>query len=333
MASSLLMKRIGRRNGFTLGSLFGILGALVCALAIHLQSFVLLCAGTAVIGIYNATGQYYRFTAADVANADFKSRAISMVLAGGIIGAVIGPETSKITKDLWTPFLGSFLSLAVFCAIAIVVQRMMDIPAPSEAEQSSSGRPFAEIARQPAFIVAVASAAIGYGVMNLLMTATPLAMQACQYPFKEAAFIIQWHILGMFVPSFFTGALIKRFGVIPIMLTGVLLNVVCVAFALTGQEVWRFWAALVTLGVGWNFMYIGGTTLLTETYTPAEKAKVQGANELIIFITLALSSVFSGAMFTLQGWERMNWMALPVLLIVGSALLWLGMQRRVPRPA
>jgi MFS family permease len=334
MASSMMMKRIGRRNGFMVGSAVGICGALICALAIYLQHFWLLCAGTIVLGGYNATSQYYRFAAADVASADFRARAISLVLAGGIIGAIVGPETSKLTKDLWAPaFMGSYLSLTVFCVLAMTIQRQLEIPTPGSDEQKGGGRSIAELARQPAFVIAVATGAVGYGVMNLLMTATPLAMHACEYPFREAAFVIQWHILGMFVPSFFTGSLIKRFGLMTIMVTGVVLNLVCVAIALQGIEIWNFWAAMVLVGVGWNFMYVGATTLLTETYLPAEKAQAQGFNELMIFVTLAMSSLFSGALFTLQGWERLNVLAVPFLVIIGAALLWLGARRRPPQAA
>lgn len=333
-AMSQLMRRVGRRNGFMLGSVIGILGALICTLAIYWQHFWLLCTGTLVLGGYNAAAQYYRFAAADVASADFRAKAISLVLAGGIVGAIVGPETSKLTRDLWEPlFLGSYLSLAGFCMLALAVQSRLDIPAPSADEQTGGGRSIAELARQPAFVIAVAAAAVGYGVMNLLMTATPLAMQACQYPFKEAAFVIQWHILGMFVPSFFTGSLIKRFGLIPIMVLGVALNLVCVVVALHGVDIWNFWLAMVLVGVGWNFMYVGATTLLTETYKPAEKARAQGFNEMAIFVTLAMSSLFSGALFTLQGWERINMLAAPFLALIGAALIWLGMRRAAPRPA
>ncbi len=330
MAASVMMRRFGRRNGFMAGSTIGIVGALICALAIYLQIFWLLCAGTMVLGGYNATAQYYRFAAADVASVDFKSKAISLVLAGGIVGAIVGPETSKLTKDLWAPaFVGSYLSLTLFCVLAIAVQSRLNIPPPSDDEKKGGGRNLTELARQPAFIIAVTTGAISYGVMNLLMTATPLAMHACQYPFKEAAFVIQWHILGMFVPSFFTGALIKRFGLMTIMVTGVALNLLCVAIALHGVEIWNFWLAMVLVGVGWNFMYVGATTLLTETYTPAEKATAQGFNESAIFITLAMSSLFSGALFTLQGWERLNLLAIPFLVAVGASLVWLGARRRI----
>lgn len=325
-----LMRRVGRVNGFTLGTLIGILGAMICGYAVYSQAFWMLCLGTLVMGIYNASGQYYRFAAADVASADFKSKAISLVMAGGLVGGVLGPQTSKFTKDLLpAEFLGSYLALIGFCVVALVLQRLMHIPRLTAAEQKEQGRPLKEIARQPAFIVAVLAGTVGYGVMNLLMTATPLAMKACAHPFSDAAFVIQWHVIAMFAPSFVTGALIRRFGVRTILITGVLLNLACVAIALTGVEVMHFWLALVMLGVGWNFMYLGGTTLLTETHASSEKAKVQGANDMAIFITMAVSSASSGWLFSARGWEIMNYGAIPFLLLTWLAILYLG---RRPRP-
>ncbi len=333
LPASLLMRRLGRRTGFTLGAVFGIAGALICAWAAFAQHFWLLCAGALVLGVYNATGQYYRFAAADSASIDFKSKAISLVLAGGVVGGILGPETSKISKDLFVQaaFAGSYLSLGVFCLLAIGLMSLIDIPPLTVAEQKESGRPLTVIARQPAFIVAVLSAIVGYGVMNLLMTATPLAMVAHRHPFSDAAFVIQWHVIAMFAPSFFTGALIKRYGVINVMLAGVALNLGCVAVALAGLEVAHFWVAMVLLGIGWNFMFIGGTTLLTECHTPSERAKAQGANDLAIFITMIASSLSSGLLFTLQGWESMNQLALPFLLLTGVAMLWLAAVGRRPQ--
>jgi len=333
MPASLLMRAIGRRAGFTLGALCGIFGSMVCAYAAFQHQFWLLCLGALVLGIYNATGQYYRFAAADSAPADFKSKAISLVLAGGIAGGIVGPETSKFTKDLieQAVFTGSYLSLGVFCLLAIGLLSRIRIPALTAAQQQETGRPLVKIARQPAFIVAVLSAVIGYGVMNLLMTATPLAMSACRLPFSDAAFVIQWHVIAMFAPSFVTGALIRRFGVITIMLTGVVLNLTCVGFALSGLDVPHFWAALVLLGVGWNFMFIGGTTLLTDCHTPAERAKTQGANDLAIFITMAGTSLSSGLLFTLHGWNLMNRLALPFLALAAVAMAWLAVLRRGSR--
>jgi MFS family permease len=330
MPASLLMRRIGRRAGFTLGAIFGVIGALICAYAAFHHNFWLLCAGALVLGAYNATGQYYRFAAADSVSADFKSRAISLVLAGGIAGGILGPETSMLTKDLFAQavFTGSYLSLAGFCFCAIGLFSRIKIPPLTAAEQKDAGRPLAVIVCQPAFIVAVTSAVVGYGVMNLLMTATPLAMSACPLPFSDAAFVIQGHVIAMFAPSFFTGALIKRFGILNVMLAGVALTLGCVAIALSGLDVAHFWMALVLLGVGWNFMFIGGTTLLTECHTSAERAKAQGANDLAIFITMTATSLSSGLLFTLQGWALMNKLAVPFLLLAGAAMMWLAALRR-----
>lgn len=320
-----LMRRVGRVNGFSIGTLIGILGALICGYAVYSHNFWMLCMGTLVMGIYNASGQYYRFAAADISSSEFKSKAISLVMAGGLVGGVLGPQTSKLTKDLLPgEFLGSYLALIGFCVVALVLQRMMQIPRLTAAEQLDQGRPLKEIARQPAFLVAVMSGMIGYGVMNLLMTATPLAMRSSAHPFSDAAFVIQWHVIAMFAPSFFTGALIKRFGVRTILFTGVLLSLSCVAMALSGVEVMHFWVALVLIGVGWNFMYLGGTTLLTETHTSAERAKVQGANDMAIFITMAISSASSGWLFSARGWEVMNYGAIPFLLLAGMAILYFG---------
>jgi MFS family permease len=330
MPASLLMRRLGRRSGFALGAVFGIAGALICGYAAFTHNFWLLCAGALVLGVYNATGQYYRFAAADSASVDFKSKAISLVLAGGIVGGVLGPETSKISKDFFAQaaFAGSYLSISMFCLLAIGLVSLIEIPPLTAAEQKESGRPLSVIARQPAYIVAVLSAVIGYGVMNLLMVATPLAMAACQHPFGDAAFVIQWHVIAMFAPSFFTGALIKRYGVINVMLAGVVLNLGCIGVALAGLAVAHFALAMILLGVGWNFMFIGGTTLLTECHVPPERGKAQGANDLAIFITMIATSLSSGLLFTLQGWELMNQLAVPFLLLTGAAMLWLAPLRR-----
>jgi MFS family permease len=330
---SQLMRRVGRVNGFSIGTLIGIFGALLCGYAVYAQAFWLLVLGTLIMGIYNASGQYYRFAAADVASPDFKSKAISLVMAGGIAGGILGPQTSRWTKDLLsTEFVATYWVLIGFCLLALILQRMMTIPRLTAEEQKQSGRPIREIARQPAFLVAVMSATIGYGVMNLLMTATPLAMRSCQHSFGDTAFVIQWHVVSMFAPSFVTGNLIKRFGVRPILFTGVLLSLGCVAIALSGVDVLHFWAALVLIGIGWNFMYIGGTTLLTETHTPAEKAKVQGVNDMAVFCTMAVSSASSGWLFSAKGWEMMNYAAIPFLVLTGMAILWLKTAPKITLP-
>jgi MFS family permease len=329
MPASMLMRRFGRRTGFTVGALTGILGALICSLALYLESFWLLCCGTMVFGVYNAFGQYYRFAAADASGAEFKARAISLVLAGGLVGGIIGPQVSQRTVDLFTtPYLGAYLSLIFFLLVVIVILRKLDIPAPTEAELSGPVRPMREIAVQPAFFVAVAAATIGYGVMNLLMVSTPLAMGFCGHPFGAAATVIGWHVIGMFGPSFFTGALIKRFGVLSVMFAGTLILYACVSIALSGITVAHFWAAMVLLGIGWNFLYIGGTTLLTEAYRPSERAKVQGANDMIIFFTLATTSVSSGMLLDRNGWATINYLALPFITVAACGLLWMMFLRR-----
>ncbi len=330
LPASLLMKRIGRRSGFTVGALTGMVGAAICSFALYLESFWLFCFGTMVFGVYNAAAQYYRFAAADVASADFKAKAISLVLAGGLVGGIVGPETSKFTVDLLqTHYLGAYLSLIGFLVLVVLALQWLDIPVPVAAAHKESTRPLGQIMAQPVFVVAVLAAAGAYGVMNLLMTATPLAMGLCGHPYAAAATVIGWHVIGMFGPSFFTGSLIKRFGVLQVMAAGALVLYVVVAIALSGVSVAHFWFALLLLGVGWNFLYIGGTTLITEACTPPERAKTQGANDLIIFAVMAASSFGSGLLLEKSGWQMLNYLALPFVTAAAIAVLWLLARRRV----
>jgi len=335
--ASLLMKRVGRQRGFMFGTAVGIVGALICSTAIYIGHFWLFCFGTMVFGVYNAFGQYYRFAAADTGPAEFRSKAISLVIAGGLVGGILGPTTSRYTMDLLpTMYLGAYLALIGILVVVLFVLRLLRIPPPTEKEAHTGGRPLAEIVKQPAYIVAVMAAGFGYGVMNLLMTATPLAMGVCGHPYSAAATVISWHVIGMFAPSFFTGSLIRRFGVLNVMMTGVALNFVCVAIALAGIEVANFWFALVLLGVGWNFLFVGGTTLITESYRPEERAKAQGANDLAIFIIMATSSFTSGLVLEASGWATLNYLAIPVIAAIGFAVAWLMLRRRAltaARPA
>src|SRR5215472_6948332 len=331
---SLLMKRIGRRAGFVVGALTGVIGAAICSLALVRADFWLFCLGAVVFGVYNAGAQYYRFAAADSASEEFKPKAISLVLAGGLVGGIVGPEVSKHTVDLLpTHYLGAYLSLIGFLVLVVGVLQLLNIPLPAGDGQQARSRPLREIMAQPVFIVAVTAAAIGYGVMNLLMTATPLAMRLCGHPYSAAATVIGSHVVGMFGPSFFTGHLIRRFGVLQVMSAGALLMYVVVAIALSGISVPHFWFALVLLGMGWNFLYIGGTTLLTDTCTPAERAKTQGANDSIIFLTMMLTSFGSGVLIDSKGWEVLNWLALPFVTIAAAAVLWLLGRRRAAAAA
>ena len=329
MPASLHMRRVGRQRGMTLGTLWGVVGALLCAGAVWLQSFWLLCFGALVFGTYNAYGQYYRFAAADVASADFKSTAISLVLAGGLVGGILGPTTSRFTVDLLQPrFTGAYLALIGFALATLVVLRFVRIPPLDAKAQAARGRPLSEIARQPKFVIAVTSGAIGYGVMNFLMTSTPIAMGVCGHPYGDAAFVISSHVIAMFLPSFVTGRLIRRFGVLQVMFVGALLNFAAIGVALSGIAVPQFWLSLVLLGVGWNFLYVGGTALLTQTYRPEEMAKAQGANEQAIFVMMAISSFTSGLTVTAAGWERVNLFALPMVGVVAIAILWYAVAHR-----
>jgi MFS family permease len=327
--ASLLMKRVGRRSGFFIGCVFGMAGGAVATLGIALSSFWLLCLGTLILGTYNAFGQYYRFAAADVASPDFKAKAISLVMAGGLVGGIVGPALSRVTRDLVQPtFFASYASLIGFCLVTMAILSALRIPDPTPEEAHAATRPLKEIMAQPVFVVAVLVGALGYGVMNLLMTSTPLAMGFCGLPYAAAASVISAHVVAMFGPSFFTGSLIQRFGVLNVMMAGVAAMFACVAIALSGQLYMHFWLSLVLLGVGWNFMYVGGTTLLTEAYRPAEKAKAQGANEILVFCTTATSSFTSGVLVNAAGWNTLNYVALPFLVIAGSAALWLALRRR-----
>jgi MFS family permease len=332
MPAALWMAKVGRRRGFMTASLLCIGGSAVCALALLCSSFALFCLGTAIMGIYTAFGLQYRFAAAEVAVDRFKAKAISLVLAGGIAGGFLGPEVSRWGRTLLpTPFLGSFLVLAAIAVVALAVQSRVRVPAPGLAKRGG-GRPLGEIARQPVFIVAALSAALGYGIMNLLMTATPLAMSFCGYPFTAAAMVIEWHVVGMYAPGFVTGSLIQRFGVLGVIACGTLLMAACIAVALADSQITHFWTALVLLGVGWNLMYTGGTALLTGAYTGAERAKTQGLNDVIVFAVMAVSSFSSGALIDVAGWQRMNVVALPFITVVILAVAWLAVLRQRSQP-
>lgn len=333
MRASMYMKRVGRRAGFMRGAAIGIAGALICATALWMQSFWLLCAGMLVYGVSNAFGQYYRFAAADIAPPDYRATAVSLVLAGGLIGGVLGPTVSRFTVDFFdTRFVGAYLALIAFALITIGLLSRIRIPNPSAAEQAATGRPLREIARQPKFIVAVTSGAIGFGVMNFLMVSAPIAMGVCGHPYGDATLVISSHVVAMFAPSFVTGTLIKRLGVVTVLFAGALLNIGAISVAMSGIAVANFWWALVLLGVGWNFLYTGGTTLLLETYRPEERATAQGANEFSILCMTALSSFASGLIVTNAGWDKVNLAALPLIGVVLVAIGWLWLTQRPESP-
>lgn len=344
--ASLFMSRHGRKAGFAVGATAGVAAGLVGATALWLNNFWLLCLGLGLYGVAAGCANYYRFAAAEVASPAFRSRAISYVLAGGVVAAVVGPFLASRTAFAFEtmPFLASYLAIAVLATIIFPIligvrfpdergapepQRLSTPPgAAAPPAEGLPARPLLQVMRQPVFIVAALGAMVGYGSMNLLMVSTPLAMEACAFPFADAASVIQWHVLGMYVPSFFTGSLIRRFGVLSVMAVGAVLIMGATLVHLAGIEYLNFWSGLILLGVGWNFLFVGGTTLLTEAYRPSEKAKTQAANEFLVFGMTATTALSSGAVFSFGGWDALNYGVLPALGLVLLALGWLALRRR-----
>jgi len=327
--ASMWMARVGRRPGFVFGATLGVLAGVVAAIGLWLGSLVVLSIGTFLVGAYQAFAQIYRFAAGEVADDAFRPRSISLVLAGGIVAALLGPALGRLGGPLLSPtYVGSFLLLALVSLVAALLLTRLQMPAPPPTQAGLVARPLAQIVRQPTYLVALFAAATGYGVMILAMTATPIAMVHHHHALADAATVIQLHVLGMFLPSFFTGSLIARFGVLRVMLTGVALLTGHVLTTLTGTGFESFAAALILLGVGWNFLYVGGTTLLTTTYTAAERGRAQATNDLSIFVFGLLSSLSAGALLDAAGWQVTNLLLLPWLATAALALLALAWTRR-----
>ncbi len=321
----------GRKVSFQIGLLVAFASALLCAYAAFDKNFWLLVAATVFAGYYSANGQLYRFAAAELSAVDYREKAVSLVLAGGLAGAVLGPNLASHTRTLFeVPFAGAYLALAGVALLGMAVMAFLRFPPlPPRLSKADSGRPLSVIMRQPIFIVATAAAALSYGVMNLLMAATPLAMQVCGFPFEDAALVLEWHVIGMFAPGFFTGHLIKRFGVLPIMGVGVVLNLVCISIALSGVDLHQFLIALFLLGVGWNFLFTGSTTLSLQSYRPEEKDRAQAAINFCVFSVMAVTSFASGALVTTQGWQLLNLGSLLPVALTGAAIAWLAWARRL----
>lgn len=323
--ASLMMNRYGRRNGFIFSSIIGFAGSLIAIYAIRQNSFELFCFATALFGIYTGYGNYFRFVATEVAPPGHSNTAISYVLAGGVLAAFIGPNLANHTKDiLEIAYLGSFITVLVIYIINLFNILLIDLPKPLNQSLTEYARPLLKISSQPVFIVALLSASIGFSMMSLLMTATPLAMKHEHLPFSDVAFVIQWHVLGMFAPSFFTGHLINRFGNLVIIFIGGMLMLGCIAINLLGTGIWHFWLALIALGLGWNFMFIGGTSLLTKTYNEAEKAKTQALNDFTVFTTVTIASLGAGVLQYQLGWVMVNISVIPFILISLSSVIWLS---------
>ncbi len=325
--ASLLMGRIGRKKSFMLAACIGIVGSTIALWSVFNGQFIGFCIATFCFGMFSAFGNYYRFTAAEVVSADVKSVAISYVMAGGVLAAFIGPNLANWSQGMFETerFAGSFLILIGVYALSFITIAIAKLPPAPPPRQTGDnrGRPLGVIMSQPTFIVAVLCQMLGYGTMNLVMTSTPLAMQAVQHELGDTAFVIQWHVAAMFFPSFFTGRLINRLGMVTVLGTGVLLGIACVLINLNGTTVGHFTLALVLLGVCWNFLFVGGTTLLTETYAPEEKSRAQAANDFIVFTTVTITALSAGGMHFIFGWEIVNLSVLPLLGITALGVLWL----------
>lgn len=323
--ASLISVRIGRRPGFMIGSVMGFVGGAICTYAIYQASFILFCLGCFVMGGLFSTIMLYRFAAVDTADEKFRAKAISMVLLGGIAAAVLGPVLSRGTIDLLAPitFAGCYVAVMGLTAIVTLVLAFLDIPPASAEERRDTGRPLLTILRQPRAAVAVAGGAIAYAVMVLVMSATPLAMMACNHGFNITTHVIQWHALGMYLPSLFSGQLINRFGSLNVMTAGALLFIAAAVAALSGIDVEYFFVALILLGVGWNFMFVGSTNLLTYSYEPRERGKVQGFNDFLIYGSVTVSVGVSGALQNGFGWDAVNFGILPVIALALGLVIWL----------
>lgn len=332
--ASLLMGRIGRRAGFTIGATLAIVFGAIATYAIYAQSFELLCVSALLQGSAAAFAWYYRFAAADASPAAFKPKAISFVMAGGVVAGFLGPQLAKWTVGLFSPvmFAGVYVSIMVVGLLSICVVQALRIPPLTAAEVAEGGRPLKEIVRQPTYIVALISSMLGYGVMTLVMSVTPLAMHACGFLFTDSATVIQAHIVAMFLPSFFTGHLIQRYGVLPIIAAGAFIQTGCALVNLAGVDFMNFFVANIFVGLGWNFTYVGGSTLLTRTYKPAERAKVQASHDFMVYATTAMAATVAGVLQSHAGWDVINLATLPLMATVVAAAAMLGLhQRRLAR--
>ncbi len=329
LPAALLMRHIGRRAGFVVGAGVGLAGSAAAAAGLWWGSFSLFVLGHLLIGAYQGFGSYYRFAAAEVAGPKDASRAISWVVAGGVVAAFAGPQLGIWGRDWFAQhaFLGSYLAQAALSLAAMLLLSRLRLPPPA-ALAHAEARPLRVIAAQPAFRAAVLGATLGYAVMIMAMTATPLAMLGCGFGAGDVKPVIQWHVVGMFAPSFFSGALVARFGAPRIMQSGFVLLLGHVAFAASGVEYLHFLSALVLLGVGWNFAFVGATALLTQTYHPAEQSKVQALNESVVFGLVALSSLGAGWLYDRFGWTILNLAALPLLLVALASALAIGRRER-----
>ncbi len=327
--AAMLMRRFGRRDGYLIGALTGAVAASLAAVGAGAQLLWLFCIGTFMCGLYAAFVQSYRFAATDTASESFKPRAISWVMFGGLAAGVIGPQSVFWTRDLTpaAPFAASFLAQGGLALLAIVVLlRLRGQPVAASAQ--SRGRPLPEIMRQPKFIASVTAGLVSYGLMSFVMTAAPLAMVGCGHSVGEAALGIQWHVLAMFGPSFFTGRLIARFGKEAVTASGLVLTACAAIVGLHGISVAHFWLALILLGIGWNLGFIGATALVTDCYRPEERVRVQAANDFLVFGSVAIASFAAGGLLGHGGWDSVNWLVFPPVAVALGLVAWQALQRR-----
>ena len=320
----------GRKRSFQFALFIAFIAALICAYATFSKSFILLMVGTTVAGYYSANGLLYRFVAPELTHPSLKEKAVSIVLAGGLIGGILGPNLSSWSKNIFdAQFMGAYLILAIAGLLGMIVMQFMDFPDDYRTNQSThTGRPLKEIILQPAFLVALIGSALGYGVMNLMMAGTPLAMQVCGFDFANTAQVLQYHVIGMFAPGFFTGHLVKRYGPIPIMTIGVTLNFISIFIMLSGSDLYHFLVALFLLGVAWNFLFNASTILALSAFRPEEKNKAEATINFCVFGTMAVSSFSSGALVTTQGWQFLNIGSLAPTVIISCAIGWLFFHRQ-----
>jgi MFS family permease len=328
--ASLLMRSAGRRVGFLAGALCGLIGSLGGAWAIYLGSFYGFIAASIVLGGFNAVAMLYRFAAAEMTAPAVRAKSIALVIGGGIVAALIGPEIAKHTVNAFPPytFMGTYAALGAVPLLLAAVIAFIRLPPPPSRVRGPSGRPLRAIMAQRNFIVAVLAGMIGWGGMVLVMTATPLSMVACGHTFDDSAFVIQWHIVGMFAPSFFTGGLIARYGLARVMYAGVALMAAGIVAGVTGLAVTNFLLINVLAGVGWNFLFVGGTALLTSVYRPEERNKVEAVNDFLVFGMVALSSFTSGWLHNLFGWDAVAYALIPSLAVMLAAIVWFSSARR-----
>jgi predicted MFS family arabinose efflux permease len=325
-----LARRFGRRNALQIGTASGVLTGLICCVAVLQGSFLLFNIGAVFSGFYASAHQSYRFAAADTASEAFRPKAISWVLLGGVLAGIVGPQLVIATKELWPPYLfaATYIGQSALAVIAAGVLMFLSIPKPPPRSEVGDGRPLAEIAKEPRFIVAVVCGVASYSMMNLVMTSAPLAMVMCNHSITDATLGLQWHVLGMYAPSFITGSLIARFGIERITALGLAIIIVAAAIGIAGISLWHFWSALALLGVGWNFAFIGATTMVTACHRPNERNKVQAFNDFLVFGSMAIGSFSSGMLLANFGWATVNEVVFPVVLAAGALLLWGALRNR-----